>query len=235
MLPMKKILLFMLCFSALSAVCLQAEDLTQESTCYGTTKNGRIDNAARLPTKGVNFVSYSTLAVLAGRSYVHTTVREVILNAFNSLEKARPNTIYMYGETGFKNGGPLNPHKTHQNGLSVDFMVPVLNKDNQSVPLPTGPFNKFGYSIEFDKQGKFKDLSIDFEAMAAHIKALHVEARKQGINLWRVLFDPGLQPFLYDTPDGGYITQHILIPKKRSWVRHDEHYHVDFDINCEPL
>lgn len=25
----------------------------------------------------------------------------------------------------------------------------------------------------------------------------------------------------------------VKISKKRSWVRHDEHYHVDFDILCK--
>ena len=47
-----------------------------------------------------------------------------------------PDTVYKYTETGFENGGKFRPHKTHQNGLSVDFMTPVKNKNNESVHLP---------------------------------------------------------------------------------------------------
>jgi len=139
---------------------------------------------------------------MLGRTYVHSKVREVVLNAYKSIEISNPDKIYMYGETGLKNGGRFKPHKTHQNGLSVDFMVPVLNGQSQSVPLPTSIFNKAGYSIEFDKNGKFEDLTIDFEAISAHIKALHVEAKKAGIEIWRVIFDPVLQPFLFQTKNG---------------------------------
>ena len=206
-----------------------------ESICYGTTKNGRLENGVKLPKEGPNFVPYSYLGVMLGRTYVHSKVREVVLNAYKSIEISNPDKIYMYGETGLKNGGRFKPHKTHQNGLSVDFMVPVLNGQSQSVPLPTSIFNKAGYSIEFDKNGKFEDLTIDFEAISAHIKTLHVEAKKAGIEIWRVIFDPVLQPFLFQTKNGNYIKKHILIPNKKSWVRHDDHYHVDFKVKCKPL
>ena len=101
--------------------------------------------------------------------------------------------------------------------------------------MPTSPFNKYGYGIEFDAKGQFEALSIDFEAMAAHIKSLHIAAQKRGIDIWRVIFDPGLQPFLYRTEAGPYLKTHIQIPTKKSWVRHDDHYHVDFKVNCQPL
>ncbi len=236
-------------FSAILLVCflifaypVSADEIV-ESTCYGTTSKGRIENAVKLPAKGSNFQTYSLIAGTAGRTYIHSKVREVILNAYKSLEKSHPEKVFVYGEAGLKNGGRFKPHKTHQNGLSVDFFVPVVegiaNKHQKgkqkSVPMPTGLLNKFGYLIEFDKKGKFGNLEIDFEAMAAHIKALHIEAKRAGIDIWRVIFDPHLQPFLYQTKDGAYIKKNILIPQKRSWVRHDEHFHVDFKIKCKDL
>jgi len=175
------------------------------------------------------------LAKMLGRTYVHTKVRDVILNAYASLEKSHPDKVFMHGETGLKKGGPFKPHKTHQNGLSVDFMVPVLNKKMKSVPLPTSPFNKYGYAIQFNSKGKYKKLTIDFEALAAQIKALHIEAKKAGIDVWRVIFDPRLQPYLYAAKDGAYIKKNILIPRKKSWVRHDDHFHIDFNYPCKPL
>ncbi len=112
-------------------------------------------------------------------------------------------------------------------------MVPVTNEEGKSVHLPTNCFNKWGYAIEFDEIGKYKEYEIDNEALAAHIVSLHKSALAKGHDLWRVIFDPKLQPYLMKTKYSAYLKKHIQFSKKRSWVRHDEHYHVDFDIPCE--
>ena len=143
--------------------------------------------------------------------------------------------MFKYAETGLKKGGEFRPHKTHQNGLSVDFIVPVVDERGRSVHLPTHPLNKYGYSIEFNGEGKYQNYEIDFEAMGAHLVALHEAAKRSGIDIWRVLFDPELQDYLYKSAYGEYIKKHIKIPWKRSWVYHDEHYHVDFMVDCEPF
>lgn len=206
--------------------------LALESTCYGSTSNGRLENGVQLPNKGNNFVSYSTTAGLLGRTYVHSKVKEIILASYKSLETEMPTKVYKYAETGFKEGGKFSPHKTHQNGLSVDFMVPVVNNKGESEHLPTHMFNKFGYAIEFDKKGHYEAYSIDYQAMAAHIVSLHKKAKERGVKIWRVIFDPKLQPYLFRTKYGKYLKTHITFSKKRSWVRHDEHYHVDFIVKC---
>lgn len=207
----------------------------KESTCYGTTKNGSLVNGVQLPAKGNNFVSYGLIPVKAGRTYVHSKVKKVVVDAYSSLLKTHPGKIFKYAETGFKKGGRFKPHKTHQNGLSIDFMVPVIDKKSKSVHLPTNPLNRYGYDIEFDKKGKYKNYKLDFESLAAHIVALHKAAIKNGIDLWRVIFDPDLQPYLYKTKHGKYIKENIKIPKNKSWVRHDEHIHVDFVVKCNKL
>ena len=204
-----------------------------ESTCYGTTKKGRLENGVQLPAEGKNFTSYGMIPVKAGRTYVHSKVKQVVVDAYASLLKQYPDRIFKYAETGFKNGGQFKPHKTHQNGLSIDFMVPVLNKQGVSVHLPTHPLNRYGYDIEFDKKGIYGEFSLDFEALGAHMVALHKAALKNGIKLWRIIFDPALQAYLYQSSHGDYIKKNIPIPKKRSWVRHDEHYHVDFIVKCK--
>lgn len=205
------------------------------STCYGTTAHGRLENGVQLPAEGPNFQTYSLILWGAGRTYVHHLVRDVVLTAYKSLETTHPAKTFVYGETGWTTGGRFKPHKTHQNGLSVDFMVPVIDEQGMSTPLPTSAFNRYGYGVEFDRQGRAANLCIDIDAMAAHIKALHVEAQKAGIGIWRVIFDPGLQGLLYDTEAGAYLKANILIPRKKSWVRHDDHYHVDFIVNCQPF
>lgn len=205
----------------------------EESICYGTTSNGSLKNGVKLPPKGNNFTSYSFLASMIGRTYVHSKVRDIILAAYSDLEQTQPSKVYKYAETGFKEGGQFKPHKTHRNGLSVDFMVPVLNNEGQSTHLPTTPLNKLGYNIEFDASGAYKEFRIDFEAMAAHIVALHQASLNSGNNIWRVIFDPDLQPKLFDTAYGKYLKSNIEFSKRRSWVRHDEHYHIDFEVQCQ--
>ena len=204
----------------------------QDSTCYGTTSNGHLEHGVQLPSEGANFVGYSSVARLAGRTYVHSSVKDIILAAYSDLEKEQPKKVYKYAEAGFEEGGPFKPHKTHRNGLSVDFITPVIDEDNVSVHLSTHPLNKFGYDIEFDKNDKYDDLRIDYEAIAAHIVALHKQAKAAGYDLWRVIFDPKLQPNLYKTPYADYLKNNVQFSTKRAWVRHDEHYHVDFAIPC---
>ncbi|HEX5056955.1 MAG TPA: penicillin-insensitive murein endopeptidase [Gammaproteobacteria bacterium] len=221
-------LLLAFCFSQASATAAVT------SRCFGTPAHGRLENGVELPRSGANFVSYSHLAAMLGRTYVHSTVRDIMLDAYAALEKDQPGKVYQYAETGSREGGPFKPHKTHQNGLSVDFMVPVLNAEGESVHLPTHVFNRFGYDIEFDKAGHYKDYVIDYEAMAAHIVELRKSALKHGADLTRVIFDPDMQAPLFETRDGPYLKAHLNFSKKPAWVRHDEHYHVDFKLVCSP-
>lgn len=214
------------------AIIISCKIYAVESVCYGTVADGRLEQAIKLPHSGNNFVSYSMIGDFLGRTYVHSAVRDIILNAYHKLEAERPDTVYKYAETGFREGGEFKPHKTHRNGLSVDFMVPVLNETGQSVYFPTVLSNKFGYGIEFDKSGRYKTYQIDFGSMAAHIVSLHKAAIHKGYNLKRVIFDPGLQPFLMETKYGNYLKKNIHFSISASWVRHDEHYHVDFDVPC---
>lgn len=205
------------------------------SVCYGTTANGRLAHGVKLPSEGANFTSYGAVPEIAGRTYVHDRVRDIVVEAYRLLETDQPGKVFKYAETGFAEGGRFKPHKTHRNGLSVDFITPVVDAAGTSVHLPTHALNKYGYDIEFDAQGRYGEYRIDYEALAAHIVALDRAARQTGLGLWRVIFDPKLAPNLYRTRYGSYVSKHIEIPRKPSWVRHDEHYHVDFRMNCEPL
>ena len=218
----------------LSSVALISSAATQ-STCYGSTSQGRLENGVQLPYSGKNFISYSRLAGIAGRTYVHSMVRTVILDSYRRLQQRQPGKVFKYAETGFRYGGGFKPHRTHQNGLSVDFMVPVVDGKGQSVYLPTNLANRLGYDIEFDQHGRYQHLRIDYPAMAAHLRALDASARRHGIRLRRVIFDPVLQQQLFSAPGGADLQRKLTFMKKPAWVRHDEHYHVDFRVQCKPL
>lgn len=205
------------------------------SQCYGTTSHGKIDNAVQLPTLGSNFIIYNQLGGFLGRNYVHSLVSNIVLAAYANLSNNNPKVKYKYAETGWRNGGQFKPHKTHQNGLSVDFMVPVINEEDKSVYFDTSMKTKFGYDVEFDNMGKFQKYQIDFESLAAHLVALDRIAKKNGIELKRVIFAPELRTQLFKTSQGNYLQNNITFMKSKAWVRHDEHYHIDFDISCKKL
>lgn len=205
------------------------------SRCHGTVAHGSIKGSVKLPLRGSNFQAYSDLAATLGRTHVHFQVAEVVGAAYAALATALPDARFVYGETGWPSGGRLRPHRTHQNGLSVDFFVPVRDAAGRSVPLPTSVTRRFGYDIEFDAEARYQDLSIDFAAMAEHLHQLHLAARARGVGIARVIFDPPFLPRLFAAPRGPHLKQNLPFMKGRAWVRHDEHYHVDFEVPCEPV
>lgn len=206
-----------------------------ESVSYGTPEKGRIENAWQLPSSGPNYAAYSIVGVSLGRNYVHSQVYRIVLDAYATIEKKAPTKKFVYGETGWAKGGRIRPHKTHRNGLSVDFFVPVIDEEGKSVPLPTGMFNKLGYAIEFNSQGKFKNYSIDFESMADHLLALKEAADKHNVKIKWVIFDNELQKLLFKTSRGPQLQKQLVFSKKTPWIRHDEHYHVDFIVPSKEL
>jgi penicillin-insensitive murein endopeptidase len=206
----------------------------QASRCFGSVAHGRIEHAVQLPPEGRNYRAYSGLANSLGRTYLHSRVREVVMNAYAELEKSALGKVYVYGETGLAKGGRFRPHRTHQNGLSVDFMVPVVDAAGRSMPLPTSTFNKFGYGIEFDSDGRHDNYRIDFEALAEHLYQLHAAASAQGVGIGLVIFEPSLHARLFATRRGEFLRS-LSFMKKPAWIRHDNHYHVDFVVPCSSL
>lgn len=206
-----------------------------ESVCHGTPARGRIEHAVQLPASGKNFRAYSAVGVSLGRTYAHARVAAAVTDAYAALAERAHAQTFVYGETGFAKGGPFKPHKTHQNGLSVDFFVPVLDAKGRSVPLPTSALNRYGYDIEFDADARYRDLRIDFEALGEHLYALDQAGRRSGARIGRVIFEPAFLPKLFATRRGPYLRDRITFVRGKVWWRHDEHYHVDFVAQCRPL
>ncbi len=69
----------------------------------------------------------------------------------------------------------------------------------------------------------------DFESAT-----LNAAAKKHGVGIARVILAPDLQPHLRPTKSWKAIST-LPFSKRKSWVRHDDHYHVDFVVPCEPL
>lgn len=206
-----------------------------ESQCFGDTNTGSLKNGWQLPTSGKNFHTYSLIGVMAGRNYVHSSVYRTVLNAYEILQSTNPKVTYIYGETGHKEGGKFRPHKSHRNGLSVDFFVPVVNSKGEAKELDVGITNRLGYNIEFSQEAKYNELAIDFESIAKHLDALNISAKKEGIGIEVVIFDNQFQKLLFETVTGKKIKNEMTFSIKKPWVRHDEHYHVNFKVKCSPI
>lgn len=204
------------------------------STCFGTPKKGALKDGVKLPLDGANFRAYGELPWKKGRTYVHSTVHAIILESYADVAKRGSPHRFVYGETGWKKGGRIKPHRTHQNGLSVDYMVPVRDAAGQPAQIPTTRKNRFGYDVNFDSNGASGKLRIDFEAIADHLASLKRAAATHNVRVAKVIFDPKLRRRLEKTKWWSEIKD-LPFTKNRVWVRHDEHYHVDFAVPCEPM
>lgn len=202
------------------------------SVCRGGVANGRLQNGRRLPLSGTNYHSYSWLLFHAGRTFVHSAVRDAMRDAYAHLERAHPDLRFIYGETGWPWGGNFAPHKTHRNGTSVDFFVPVRDLEGHITDLSISPLNGFGYLINFDRKARSGARRIDFDAMALHLLALDDAAKARKIGISRVIFDVDLQPLLFASEHGADVRRRLHFNSSQAWVRHDQHYHVDFDVPC---
>ena len=208
--------------------------MAAESVCFGKVSSGRLEGGVKLPAEGSNFMAYSTLAATAGRTYVHSRVAKIVEESYAALAKVLPSTVYVYGETGWRTGGRFRPHRTHQNGLSVDFFVPVRDGGGKSVPIPTSATTRFGYDLEFDADARLDELTIDFPALAEHLHQLNLAAKRNKSSIALVIFDPAYLDRLLSTPRGQEIRS-LPFMKGKPWVRHDEHFHVDFGVQCREL
>ena len=204
------------------------------SVCSGGVVGGHLANGKRLPLSGPNFSAYHIAGYLTGRTFMHGLARDAVLDAYKALQQSAPEQRYVYAEAGWPFGGAFPPHRSHSNGTSVDFMVPLRSDRGATVQVPASVFNKLGYNAKFDDEGRDANgLRIDFEAIAQHLLALDKAARGRGIKINRVIFEPSLQRHLFAAASGQALPQRVTFMDRAAWVRHDQHYHVDFAIPCK--
>lgn len=184
-----------------------------------------------LPFSGPNFTAASRIVHGAGRYCLKGKAVACIVAAYEDLAKTHPDYHYVYGEMGLDGGGRFRPHRTHQQGMSADFMTParVTGPDGKSIssPLPCNPANLWGYAVRLDNQGRFETFQLDTKAMIAHLAALQKAAPRYKLRVIRVIFDPPLLAILRADPNFAQL-RGMRFMENRAWFPHDSHYHVDF-------
>jgi penicillin-insensitive murein endopeptidase len=206
----------------------------KSSKSLGAVSNGKMTNGKLIPFYGNNFSYFDKESYLGGRGYVNSKVLATILSSYKQLEKLVSNRHFYIMESSNKEGGKLYPHRTHQNGLSVDFMMPLIKENKpyyQLDSLGTGH-----YLLAFNDNGEYgynKSIKIDFNLMAKHILILNKEAEKVGLKIKKVIIKIEYKDELFATEygqklkaSGVYVVKRL--PKLINAL-HDEHYHIDFE------
>ncbi len=218
-------------------------DNDKPSVSHGTPWMGSLENGKRMPFEGENFHYFNFLSYLRGFCFVHHRVQQTIIDAYQICEKTVPGTRFVLGEGSKRRGGTyVFNHASHRNGLSVDFMTPLLKSGEPFTQATI--FNAYGYGYNFNAKGELdhaipiniipSNVTIDFEATARHILALDEAAKQNGLVIDNVVFKDNLRPLLFATPGGREILRRgifFLQPLNALQNQaHDDHFHIDFRV-----
>jgi penicillin-insensitive murein endopeptidase len=206
-----------------------------KSKAMGSVSNGSLINGKLIPFSGKNYLYFDTTSYLNGRAFLHEDLLSVILKSYHDMETILPGRNFRVMECSNEHGGKIFPHRTHQNGLSVDFMTPLKRDEKPYYDLDT--LGGRHYLLEFNNAGicsRDPKVSIDFETIALHILTLENTARKNGIKISKVIFKTELKDDLFATESGKkLLSKNIYFTKSLTPAinaLHDDHYHIDFEL-----
>ncbi|MDX2360366.1 MAG: hypothetical protein QNK23_06145 [Crocinitomicaceae bacterium] len=210
-------------------------DTLSNSISTGVAGEGTMQNGKLFPFEGSNFKYFSEWSYLHGRAFMNHRLRDVVLESYDSLLARYPDQYWGIMECSLKSGGKISGHRTHQNGLSIDFMTPL--KKNDSAYYGLNDIGGLHYQLDFNDEGKLRSdtsISIDFDMMGEHILSLNEFAKLHGLKIKKVILMKSLKNDLYATPSGKmilkkkiYITMNLPPNVDKS---HDDHYHIDFEV-----
>ncbi len=236
-LKLKQIILILL-LMVLAVACMPQffHSNSGQSTSHGSPGNGSLEKGYLMDYRLNNAKYFSiTSYYLFGNGYVNSRLYHTLIEAYSICEQSCPGKQFKFMECSTDEGGKQLIHRTHQNGLSVDFMVPKKIGDQQYTLLDH--LGLWHYFLEFDGDGKLSfnsKVEIDFETMAKHILALDDAARKNGLRIKKVLLQIDLKDDFYRSKSGqevkarGIYFARYLTPRVDQF--HDDHYHIDFTL-----
>lgn len=204
------------------------------SISHGTVGNGSLENGKLVPWEGDNYRYFDTTSYLAGRAFLNDKVLATLLDGFKVLGLSKEKLSYRVMECSHQKGGKLYPHRTHQNGTSVDLMLP--KRKNGQAYTKLDDLGSQHYFLNFSNQGILdsdSSVHIDFEAVASMIMCMNKGARLYGYRVSKVIIKIEYKESLFAGPAGqklkssGIYIVKSLGPQVNAF--HDEHIHLDFE------
>jgi penicillin-insensitive murein endopeptidase len=205
------------------------------SKSIGTVSQGSLQSGRLFPFQGSNFRYFDTLSYVSGRAWVHERVRGATLDAYAALDTLLPGRMWGLMECSNEKGGKIWPHRTHQNGLSIDFMVPMQQNGAAFYGLDT--LGLAHYLLEFDADSRYLgDTSVhaDLDLVARHLLLLQKSAKAHRLKIAKVILKLEFKDELFATPHGKLLKNSgiYIASELTSLINglHDNHYHVDFGL-----
>jgi murein endopeptidase len=111
------------------------------ATSVGLQYAGRLTGGTQLPQKGPNWVTWDPVTDsspnLPGRLYGNERTIRAVLAVLSEYRAAHPNAPrVVVGDISLRDGGRMDEHVSHQNGLDVDVYYPRLDR---RATAPTDP------------------------------------------------------------------------------------------------
>jgi len=207
-----------------------------QSESVGSVGNGHLVNGYLMPYSGPNFSYFSFISYFVmDNAYVHSKVSQTVLDAYRECQESCPQAHFRIMECSDKKGGKMLLHNTHQNGLSIDFMLP--KKKNDQVFSRLDGLGLWHYFLDFKNDGSLRaneSITIDFETMARHILALDDAGKKYGVRVKKVILKIELKDEFYRTTSGKKVRNRGIyfakvLPELINSA-HEDHYHIDFSF-----
>ncbi len=105
----------------------------REATAHGLPYAGSLTDGTQLPVEGPDWVTWNPVTDSVPnhprRLYAHErTIRRLVsvLAAYREASPEAPRVVV--GDISFRGGGPMELHRSHQNGLDVDVYYPRLDR-----------------------------------------------------------------------------------------------------------
>ncbi len=209
------------------------DTLASQST--GTVGGGTLKHGRLVPFSGSNFHYFDTLSYLSGRAFVHQKTQAILLTAMAKLQQLQPDDRFYIMECSNACGGEMKPHRTHQNGKSIDFMTPLKCNGKHAYKYDSLGVNH--YWMDFNSEGIYQSdpsYSVDFDLLATWMLCLHEAAKEHGAKIEKIIWKMELKDELFATKNGKVLQQKgVYFAKQLSPLingLHDDHFHVDFSF-----
>lgn len=209
------------------------DSLPSESS--GTVGAGSLKHGRLVPFSGSNFQYFDTLSYLSGRAFVHQKTQAILLTAMTKLQQLQPDDRFYIMECSNACGGEMKPHRTHQNGKSIDFMTPLKCNGKHAYKYDSLGVNH--YWMDFNDRGIYSSdpsYSVDFDLLATWMLCLHDAAKEHGAKIEKIIWKMELKDELFATKNGKVLQQKgVYFAKQLTPLingLHDDHFHVDFSF-----